>query len=108
MLAAQEKAVDRLDEIPYSESTISYYIAPKASEWVFNEDYETKIRKFLEKDAPSRQVENNFVMKPNGVVWERICNMYNLEKDRAVSAFHVNSYAVDPNTFTHMHYGFAT
>ena len=28
-------------------------------------------------------------MKPNGVVWEKICNMYNLEKDRAVSAFHL-------------------
>ncbi|WAQ93675.1 hypothetical protein MAR_006146 [Mya arenaria] len=108
MEAAQIEAVNRLDGVPYSNNTLVSEIAPKISEWVFNPDYEAQIKQFLEKDTSAHHVKNNFVIKPNGPIWDRLCSLYSLTKEKAISAFHVNMYALDPKTSSNMHYAFAT
>lgn len=108
MEAAQIEAANRLDGVPYSNNKLASEVAPKTSEWVFNPDYETQIKQFLEKDTAAHQLEKNFVITPNGPIWDKLCRMYNLTKEKAIAAFHVNMYAFDPKSSNHMHYAFAT
>ena len=106
MKAAQKEAANRIHGTPYSSDTIDSFIAPLSSDWVFSAEYETQIKTFIQHDSDSYHVENNFLIKPAGVIWEKLCQKYSLFKEKAKSAFHINAHISDPCSAFATHYSF--
>jgi len=93
---AQSEAVQRLKSVPYSKNVINGHKSPDRSSWVFDISYEAKIKKFLLRDITQHRQENNFLVKPVGPIWTKLCEMYAL-KDVCRSAFHLFNFMTNPD-----------
>ena len=91
--------------MPYSKDTIDGHAPPPMCDWVFPEHYEEKFRKFLQVDDDQHRREHNFLIKPCGPIWNKLCNMYNLQEDIVKGASHIFRYTKEYSTLTH--YSFA-
>lgn len=106
MKFAREEAIRRLQKVPYSKDTIDGDAPPPTCDWVFQEHYEEKFRKFLQVDDDRHRREHNFLIKPSDPIWNKLCTMYNLQEDIVKGASHIFRYTKEYSTLTH--YSFAS
>ena len=106
MQFAQNEAVKCLQGVPYSNDTINGVKSPDCSKFVFDTSYEVKFKKFLLRDSTEYRQNCNFLIKPAGEIWEKLCEMYNLTKNLAKSAYHIHNLMTNPDFSTICHYSF--
>lgn len=102
---AREEAINRLQDVPYAKDTINGHAPPPTADWVIGEEYVAMINKFLERDDLMYHQENNFLIKPRGPIWDKLCNLYDLQRNIVKLAFHIHRYMIELSTFCH--YSFA-
>ena len=93
--------------VPYGRCQLTGLLAPKEDDWVVSCVDGNKWRTFLARDDTDYRKRNNFVIKPGGPIWEKICVMYDLRPNRVFSASRIYHEMSDPQTSWQGHYSFA-
>ncbi len=104
---AAKDAVHRISGVPYGRDKFLAYTAPPEDEWVVQKDIIDKMHHFLKRDTSEHRREFNFVIRPQGPVWERVCEMYDLHPGRVFSACRIFNEMTDPHTWI-CHYAFTS
>ncbi|CAC5412537.1 unnamed protein product [Mytilus coruscus] len=89
MEAAREEAVNRIDETPYASEKIEAVKPPPDFDWILTPETISKIISFLKKDTSEHRFENNFTIKPEGPVWNKLCKMYGICPTKCFNAVSV-------------------
>ncbi|KAL3871147.1 hypothetical protein ACJMK2_039164 [Sinanodonta woodiana] len=104
---ARKDAIQRIQGVPYSKDILDAHSPADTEKWVLNPNHEWKIHKFLERDTIEHHQLNNFLAKPSGEIWSKLCKMYDLVEDIAKGATFLYHYMTDPTSSVSSHYSFA-
>lgn len=107
MEAARIEAINRIDGVPYAQESLNALCPPSEDDWLITTDTVSKIITFLKNDATEHRLASNFVIRPKGPVWQKLCNTFQLSSDKAFSAVSVFNEHCDPHSSWQEHYGYA-
>ncbi|XP_021376553.1 uncharacterized protein LOC110465207 [Mizuhopecten yessoensis] len=106
MEAAASLAVQRIKGTSFAGGHLQSYRGPSVDEWVFPLDCDGHIRSFLSRDTNEFRNENNFVLRPRGPIWEKLCTLYGLDEFKVISASRLFNQIYEPNHSWQQKYGF--
>jgi hypothetical protein len=69
---AAEDAAQRIRGTPYGGHKFSAYVAPDEKNCVVGMSTKEKIQAFLKKDSADHRRNFNFIVKPDGPLWQKI------------------------------------
>lgn len=108
MKHAAKDAAQRVHGTPYGNNRMSATVTPNESDWVVDMATGEKVRQFLKHDSTDHRWSNNFVIRPSGPVWDKLCSMYGISKSKALSATRIYGEMTDPECTWITHYGFSS
>ena len=106
MQYAAKDAVNRIQETPFAEDRFRSYLAPPETDWVISQDVEDKLRELLKSDSFQNISRHNFVMKPQGEIWDKLCELYGLNQQQSLNAGALYHESINPMCTWPEHYAF--
>lgn len=105
---ARLDCIRRIDNAPYAGSTMTALKPPPECDWIISVQDVNKIEQFLKTDSTEYRLRHNFVIKPQGPLWEKLCDKYKLSRTKAFHAISVFDESNDPFCSWQQHYGFSS
>ena len=81
-------------------------MAPPECDLVFDKTTEDMSKELIKSDAYDYMVQNNFVIKPGGKIWNRLCQRYHFLRDQTISAASVYQESQNSTCTWQEHYSF--
>lgn len=107
MKFAAEDAVSRISGTPYAGCKMNAYMAPDENSWIFEASLEQKFKEFLKIDSTNHRIQHNFKISPKGPIWNKICELFSVDKSKCVSAISIYNESTNPENTWDGHYEYA-
>ena len=107
MEAAREEAISRIDKTPYASEQIAATKPPAEVDWIVKPEVISKITNFLKKDTSEHRFENNFTIKPEGPIWNKLCEIFDITPTKCFNAISIYNEMYNPKSAWIRHYAFS-
>lgn len=109
MEAAREEAVLRINKTPYASEQIAAINPPPPSDvdWIVKPEIVSKITHVLSKDSSEHRFENNFTIKPEGPIWNKLCEIFGITPTKCFNAVSIYNEMYNPKSAWMQHYAFS-
>jgi hypothetical protein len=67
----------------------------------------TKFKEFLKIDSTNHRIQHNFKISPKGSNWNKICELFSVDKSKCVSAISIYNESTNPENTWDGHYEYA-
>ncbi len=105
---AVQEAVKRIQGTFHGGYEFLAFEAPSEADWVISPDVYDKLSTFVKLTSDQSRVAQNFIIRPEGPIWERICEIYDIYPAKAFSAYRIWNEVTDLNVSWPGRYMFST